>query len=98
MPLSGRLTTRTLVVLCLAALGWAFSFGLSAPLASLWLKDKGWGCSTVGYNTGTYYLGIALAAGAIPWLMRRWGAGCVVAGCFLSGATVAVFPWCQSLA
>jgi MFS family permease len=98
MPVPFRLNTRALAVICLAALGWAFSFGLSAPLASLWLQDAGWNDSIVGYNTATYYLGIALTAGFIPRLMRRWGAGCVVAGCFLSGVTAAAFPWCHSLA
>jgi MFS family permease len=67
-------------------------------LASLWLKGEGYGYSTVGSNTGTYYLGIALAALLIPWLMRRWGSGCVVAGCLISAVTTAAFPFCGSLA
>src|SRR5262249_55208349 len=29
---------RALLVICLASAGWAFSFGVGAPLASLWLQ------------------------------------------------------------
>src|SRR5262249_41361408 len=95
---SSRSPTRILVVLCVAAACWAFSFGLGAPLASAWLHDAGHGNTVVGLNTGTYYLGIALAAGLVPALMRRWGRGCNVLGMLLSGATVALFPWGGSLA
>jgi MFS family permease len=90
------LSNRGLIVICLASLGWAFSFGLGAPLASLWLDAQGYGKQTIGLNTGIYYLGIALAAGLIPWLMRRWGPGCVVAGCILTGITVMLFPYSGS--
>src|SRR5262245_20578270 len=51
---------RTLVLLSLASLGWAVSFGLGAPLASLWLRDAGHGGGAIGLNTSFYYLGIAL--------------------------------------
>jgi MFS family permease len=81
----------------MASLAWAFSFGLGAPLASLWLHDHGLGYRTVGLNTGIYYLGIALTAGLVPRLMRRWGAGCVATGCLVSGVTVALFPYAGSL-
>ncbi|HEY7156072.1 MAG TPA: hypothetical protein VH575_19060, partial [Gemmataceae bacterium] len=60
---------RTLLMLCLASAGWAFSFGLSAPLASLWLRDAGRGARVIGLNTSLYYLGVALAALAVPCLM-----------------------------
>jgi MFS family permease len=92
------LSTRTLLAHCLASAAWAFSFGLGAPLASLWLQDAGQDFTVIGLNTGTYYLGIALAAGLIPWLMRRWGRGCPVLGMVLSGLSVAAFPWGGSLA
>jgi MFS family permease len=98
MPAPTTLTPRALIILCLASLGWAFSFGLGAPLASIWLKEAGYSYKVVGTNTGTYYLGIALAAMVVPWLMRRWGSGCMVAGCLVSGVTVAIFPYCGSLA
>ncbi len=89
---------RTLLVLCAASVCWAFSFGLGAPLASLWLKDRACGATIIGVNTSLYYLGIAVAALAVPYLMRRWGNGCAVAGMVASGVTVALFPWAGGLA
>jgi MFS family permease len=82
----------TLVVICLASAAWAFSFGLGAPLASLWLKDAGCSDTVIGLNTAVYYGGLALAALAVPALMRRFGATCPVAGMAISGIAVAVFP------
>lgn len=88
---------RNLILLCLASVGWAFSFGLGAPLASLWLRDGGATDTIIGLNTGIYYLGIAAAAGFVPGLMRRWGRACPVVGMVVSGLTVAWFPWAGSL-
>jgi MFS family permease len=98
MPAPTFVTPRALIVICLGSVLWAFSFGLGAPLASLWLHDAGFDYEVVGFNTGIYYLGIALTAGLVPRLMVRWGPGCIVAGCLISGLTVAVFPWADSLA
>jgi MFS family permease len=89
---------RTLTVLCLASAGWAFSFGLGAPLAALWLRDAGFGTTLQGLNTSVYYLGVALAAPALPPLMRRSARRCVLAGMLLSAAATALFPWCDGLA
>lgn len=89
---------RALFVLFLVSAGWAFSFGVGAPLASLWLNDAGYSDSIVGLNTGVYYLGIALTAAVVPWMMRRFGRSCPVAGLMLSGLAVAFFPWGGSLA
>ncbi len=88
----------TLVMLCLASGGWAFGFGLSAPLASLWLRDAGCSAPLIGYNTSLYYLGVALAAPAVPALMRRASRLCVVGGILLDAFVVALFPWTASLA
>jgi MFS family permease len=96
MPYS-MVSKRLLLVLCPASLCWSFGFGVGAPLASLWLQDAGCGATVIGLNTGVYYLGTALAAGFIPWLMRRWGRGCAVAGMLMSALTVALFPWGGSL-
>jgi MFS family permease len=85
--------TRMLLTLCLASMFWGFSFGLGAPLASLWLQKAGQSATVIGLNTGVYYLGIGLTAGLVPWLMRRWGRCCLVAGMLISGVTVAWFPW-----
>jgi MFS family permease len=86
-----------LAVLCLASLGWAFSFGVGAPLASLWLQDAGCSATVIGLNTGVYYLGIALTAALVPWMVRHWGRGCVGIGMAATGLTVAMFPWGGSL-
>jgi MFS family permease len=98
MPPTRILSGRTLLTLCLVSAAWAFSFGLGAPLASLWLRDDKQSNTVIGLNTGTYYLGIALAAGLVPWLMRRWGRGCPIVGMVVSGLTVAWFPWGDGLA
>jgi MFS family permease len=84
---------RWIVPLCLASLLWAFSFGVNAPLAALWMQDAGCSDSLIGLNTSAYYLGIALAAGLVPGLMRRWGPGCLVFGMGASALTAAAFPW-----
>jgi MFS family permease len=91
-------STRRLLVLCPASLCWAFGYGVGAPLASLWLRDAGYSGTIIGLNTGVYYLGTALAAGPIPWMMRRWRRGSVIAGMIASALTVAAFPWGGSLA
>ena len=90
-------SVRVLVVFCLVGTGWAFSFGLSAPLASLWLSDAGYHVDVVGLNTGVYYLGIVATAIAAPWLMRRMGRACPILGFVLSAATVMLFPWGDGL-
>ena len=52
---------RSLLVICCASAGWAFSFGVTAPLASLWLKQAGHSDTVIGLNTAVYYGGLALA-------------------------------------
>ena len=89
-------TRRTLLVLCLVSAGWAFSFGLGAPLASLWLHDAGLSAKVVGLNTSVYYLGIALASLAVPRLMARADRGCLVAGVVVDAVVTALFPWTSS--
>jgi MFS family permease len=84
-------------MLCLASAGWAFSFGLSAPLASLWLRDAGRGARVIGLNTSLYYLGVALAALAVPCLMRRAGRACVVGGIVADAVATILFPWADAL-
>src|SRR5262245_61370390 len=87
---------RTLALLCLASMGWAFSFGLGAPLASLWLRDAGCSARVIGLNTSAYYLGVAAASAFVPWLMRRANRACVVAGMLADALTTAAFPWFDS--
>jgi MFS family permease len=86
-----------LLVLCLTSAGWAFSFGLGAPLASLWLHEAGLSAKLVGLNTSCYYLGVALASPVIPWLMARNNRGCLVAGMLVDALATALFPWTDSL-
>lgn len=87
-----------LCLICLTSAGWAFSFGLSAPLISIWLDRAGCSKGVIGWNTGIYYLGMALAAAIVPWMMRRLGTLCPVLGMLLAGVTVASFPWGDGLA
>jgi MFS family permease len=93
---AGARHRRDLLVLCMASAGWAFSFGLGAPLSSLWLHDTGCSAKLVGLNTSVYYLGVALAAAAVPWLMARADRACLVAGMVLDALATAVFPWTDS--
>lgn len=90
------LRARSLLVLCLAAAGWSFGFGLGAPLSSLWLRDAGCSVAAIGSNTGVYYLGITVAAFFVPWGMKRFGRACPGVGMVLSGLAVAFFPWGSS--
>jgi MFS family permease len=88
---------RWLIPLCLASLLWAFSFGTNAALAPLWMEKAGCDYTLLGLNTSAYYLGIALAAGMVPLLMRCWGHRALVFGMFASGGTAAAFPWGPSV-
>lgn len=88
---------RTLALLGVATACWAFSFGVEAPIASLWLQAEGRGATLIGLNTAVYFLGIAVAAGLVPALMRRWGRACILVGMVGSGLTVAAFPWAGGL-
>ena len=88
---------RTLWMLCLAGGGWAFSFGLAAPLSSLWLRDAGHGARVIGLNTSLYYVGVALASFAVPYLMRRASRLCVVGGILADAVATALFPWADAL-
>jgi len=85
--------TRALFLICAASALWGFNFGAGAPTASLWLHDHGSHDTLIGINTAVYYLGIALTAPLVPWLMRRGGRVCIILGMVLAGLTVALFPW-----
>ena len=84
---------RWMVPLCLVSVLWAFGFGVNAPLASVWLEQAGGSDALIGLNTAAYYLGIALAATAVPWVMRRLGWVALFAGVVASGLSAAAFPW-----
>jgi MFS family permease len=97
MPSPSRSSRRVLLLLCLASAGWAFSFGVGGTLASLWLQKAGVGQTWIGLNTSIYYLGIALAAPLVPWLMRCSARACVLSGMIADGMFTAMFPWGGSL-
>jgi MFS family permease len=90
---------RTLLTICLASACWAFGFGVTGPsgLCSLWLERAGCNDTLLGLNTSIYYGGILLGSLFVPWMMRVWGRGCVVAGMIVSGVSVALFPWGSGL-
>jgi MFS family permease len=94
---SHRSSSRPLALVSLASLGWAFSFGLGAPLASLWLRAAGCSAGLIGLSTSLYYLGVAVAAPFVPLFMRRGNRACVVVGMLLDAGTTAAFPWCQGI-
>lgn len=93
----GTGSDHSFLIVCVASAAWAFSFGLGAPLASLWLRDAGQSDTVIGLNTACHYLGIAAAAGLVPPLLRRWGHRCTIVGLVVSGLTVALFPWGHNL-
>jgi MFS family permease len=84
---------RWMAPLCVVSVLWAFSFGVNAPLASVWMQTKGCSDTLIGLNTGVYYLGIAVAAIFVPWAMRRWGCAALFMGVSASAVTSAAFPW-----
>ena len=84
---------RWLVRLCLASLFWSFTFGMNAPLSSLWMQAAGAGDTLIGLNASFYFSGTALASAFVPRLMARWGFGCLVLGMIGTGVTAAAFPW-----
>ncbi|HZY87160.1 MAG TPA: MFS transporter [Gemmataceae bacterium] len=84
---------RTLAVLCLASMGWAFSFALGVEVAPLWLRDAGFSPKAIGLNTSVYYLGVAVASLFVPRLMGRSGRRCVVAGMLIDALVTALLPW-----
>jgi MFS family permease len=89
---------RWMPSLCVVSVLWAFSFGVNAPLASVWMSKAGYTEAPVGDSTSIYYLGIAVAATAVPWAMRRFGYAALLVGLVGSGLTAAAFPWGGGLA
>ena len=46
-----RPRSRSLVVICVASVCWAFNFGVGTLLASLWLQQEGHSDTVIGLNT-----------------------------------------------
>jgi MFS family permease len=87
------ISSSRLTVVCLAIAGWGFGFGVGTQVVSLWAKQRGASDSLIGWLHAVYYLGVAVAAVAVPLLSRRWGLRTVLAGMALSAVTLALFPW-----
>ncbi len=85
-----------LFVMCLAACGWGFSFGIGTQGVTHWLKDAGRSDTLIGLMHATYYLGVAGASLLVPALTRRFGMACTFWGMLLSAATLALFPLTQA--
>lgn len=83
---------RSLRVICITTAGWAFMFGVGTQALTLSMDALAWSDTLIGLNTGTYYLGIALAALFVPAWLRRWGQRCAVAGMLLSGGLLLLYP------
>jgi MFS family permease len=89
---------RSLTLICLTTGAWAFSFGLGSQVVSHWLNNLDYSNGDIGLVHAAYYLGLAVAAALVPWMMRRWGSACAGLGLGLSGLTLAIFPWSGGLA
>ncbi len=96
MLVGGKPRNHALLCISLASLGWAFSFGLSTPLASLWLQAAGCSGWAIGLNTACYYLGVVLSAPFVPLLMGRANRLCVGVGMLLDAVGIACFPLVSS--
>lgn len=93
MSLRSKLNKPILAIICISTGGWAFSFGLGTQLLNLSQKERGWTDAAIGWNTGIYYLGIAVAALFVPRWINSLGIWCPVLGMLLSGLTLTLFPW-----
>jgi MFS family permease len=97
-----KATRRNLLAICLATVAWSFNFGLGTQAISHWLKAWLHGRedsnTVIGLNLSTYYLGMALAALAVPRLTKCLGNLCAPAGMILSGLSLTMFPWGDGLA
>ena len=93
-----RTSPRTLAAVCLAGLGWAFSFGVGAPLAAFWMRGRWLQHKIVGLNTSIYFLGAAAAALWAPALMKKAGRWCITLGIVVDALSTALFPLAPGLA
>ncbi|MFM7150860.1 MAG: MFS transporter, partial [Gemmataceae bacterium] len=83
--------------ICFSSFLWAVGFGITTPLASLFLDEAGYGPWSLGLNASLYYLGLALASPFVPRLMKKANRGCVFVGLSLDAFAVGFFPFGKSL-
>lgn len=93
MSTASRLQYQRITLICLTTAAWAFAFGVGTQGMTLAMNSMGWSDSVIGWNTGTYYLGIAIAAIFVPVIMEFCGARSAVLGMILCGVCVWIFPW-----
>jgi len=88
--------TRLLPVHAASAV-FGLAYGLSAPLISLGLHQRGATESLIGANAAMYAIGVLAAAFNLPRLIARWGSWLVLAlGLLLVGLVLPAFwllPW-----
>lgn len=65
---------RNLVAACLSIAVFGFSFGMTYPLLSLILEQRGVSPQMIGLNSAMMPIGILLFSSAIPFVCRTWGA------------------------
>ena len=65
---------RNLVAACLAIAVFGFSFGMTYPLLSLILEQRGVSPQMIGLNSAMMPIGILLFSSAIPFVCRTFGA------------------------
>jgi MFS family permease len=92
------MTTKRMILVCLASATWAFSFGTGTQASTHWLNDHGASETLIGWSHACYYLGLAATSLFIPTLTRRFGSATTMIGMLGSGITLIVFPWCEGAA
>ena len=68
---------------CVAVFG--AGMGFSMPLLALILEARGTDSGLIGLNAAMTFLGVILAAPAVPWATRTFGAKPVMLGCLVAG-------------
>jgi MFS family permease len=84
---------RNLLLICLATAAWSYGFGAGSQLVSQWMNQHGADKTQIGLGHSCYYLGLAVASLAVPWLNRRFGTRAAGVGMIVCGPALAFFPW-----
>ena len=79
----GRRRSLVAAISCIAVFG--AGMGFSMPLLALILETRGVDSSVIGLNAAMTFLGVILAAPAVPWAARVLGAKPLMLGCLAAG-------------
>jgi len=79
----GRRRGLVAAISCIAVFG--AGMGFSMPLLALILETRGVNSSLIGLNAAMTFLGVILAAPAVPWGARVLGAKPLMLGCLTAG-------------